>query len=145
MGLPPSICNQFPVFTSISNALGRVFCGFLLDFYVKKKLNYLQGSMFLTGVVALLGLCIKGHGLFVAFICVYGFVDGNLQASVPSALRCLTGMDMLAESFSILLTAASVTVMVGPPVVGQYVFISSSSASVSLFDFLINPPESCEP
>ena len=119
MGLPASICNQLPVFTSISSGVGRIACGFILDFFFIDKLIYYQCSLLAVGLIALLGLLIKTASPLIAFIWIHGFFHGNLQASVPIALRFLIGTSTLAEGISILFVASAVPIMLGPPIVGE--------------------------
>ena len=128
MGLSDTISNQFPVFTSISNAIGRLFSGAVLNFVINNKLNYYKCSVLIVGLVAIIGLSIKSSSLLIAFIWVYAFFDGNLQASIQTTLRYTCGNDGLAESFAILLTAVAIPIMLGPPITGSLIdmhFVSS--------------------
>ena len=121
MGLPASICNQLPIFTSISSGAGRIVCGFILNFFFTDKLIYYQCSLLVVGLIALLGLFIKTASPLIAFIWILGFFYGNLQASVPITLRYLTGKCTLAEGISIIFVVSAVPIMLGPPIVGELI------------------------
>ena len=125
MGLPASICNQLPIFTSISSGVGRIVCGFILDFFFTDKLIYYQCSLLVVSLIALLGLFIKTASPLIAFIWILGFFDGNLQASVPIALKFLIGTSTLAEGISIIFVASAIPMMLGPPIVGKFVYTLS--------------------
>lgn len=119
MGLPATICNQFPVFSSISNGIGRIFCGIALNFFVTNKLMYYQGSLFIVGIVAFLGLLIRTTSPFIAFVWGYAFFDGNLQATMLIILSFISRKSTLAEGFTVILMASSIPMMLGPPITGE--------------------------
>jgi len=137
MGLPASICNQLPIFTSISSGAGRIVCGFILNFFFTDKLIYYQCSLLVVGLIALLGLFIKTASPLIAFIWILGFFYGNLQASVPITLRYLTGKCTLAEGISIIFVVSAVPIMLGPPIVGMIV---DKTNSYSAFFYIAGLP-----
>jgi len=137
MGLPASICNQLPIFTSISSGVGRIVCGFILDFFFTDKLIYYQCSLLVVSLIALLGLFIKTASPLIAFIWILGFFDGNLQASVPIALKFLIGTSTLAEGISIIFVASAIPMMLGPPIVGMIV---DKTNSYSAFFYIAGLP-----
>lgn len=105
----------------------------MLDYFVQNKLSYYQGSLLVVSIIAILGLGINEKDLLIAFVWIYGFFDGHLQASVPVTVRYLTGIDKVAEGFSILMTAVAIPIMLGPPVIGMLACYESSS-----FEFEFN-------
>ena len=119
MGISANICNQFPVFSSVSNGIGRIFCGTVLNFYVTNKLMYYQGSLFFAGLTALLGLLIRTTPPFIAFVWIYAFLDGNLQAIGVVILRLINGKSTLAEGYSVILMSCGIPIMLGPPITGE--------------------------
>ena len=118
-GVSKTIAEQFPVFTSISIGLGRVFCGIILDLKVQNKISFFQCSMLLAGLSCFAGLFSTNQTHLIAFIWTYGFLDGVVQASATPALREILGLDFLSEGYSLVLTADAVALLLGPPFVGK--------------------------
>ena len=118
-GISQNIAEQFPVFTSISIGIGRIFCGLILDLKIRKKIAFMQCFMLFAAVNCFLGLLAETQTHFIVFIWVFGALDGMVQAAVTPALRETIGLDLLSEGYSLVLTADAIALLVGPPFVGE--------------------------
>ena len=122
-GVSRSIAEQFPVFTSISIGIGRIFCGLVLDLKIKNKILFMQFCMMLVGLNCFLGLLAETQAHFIAFVWIFGALDGIVLTTVAPALRATIGCDFLSEGYSLVLTADAIALLVGPPFVGKLLHI----------------------
>lgn len=118
-GVSKSTSRTFPVYDSISNAFGRVFAGCMQDFVAKDNLLYYQTVLLLAGSTAIFGTFISNQTQLIAYMVIYSFLDGNIQASVVPVLRKLVGTQNLTEGFSVTMAIVAVPIMLGPPLVGM--------------------------
>ena len=118
-GVSKSTAHTFPMYDSISNAFGRAFAGFMQDFITKDKLLYHQTVLLLAGLTAIVGTFISNQTQLIAYMVIYSFLDGNIQASVVPVLRTIVGTQNLTEGFAVTITAVAVPIMLGPPLVGM--------------------------
>ena len=117
-GVSENIAKQFPVFTSISVGLGRIFCGIVFDLKVKNKMVFMQITMLLAGLTCFAGLFTTNQTHLIIYIWVFGALDGIVQAAVTPALRTTVGLNFLSEAYSLILTADAIALLLGPPLVG---------------------------
>ena len=122
-GVSENIAEQFPVFSSISIGLGRIFCGIILDLKIKNKINFIQFFMLLAGLNCFAGLFASNQTHMIVYIWIFGVFDGIVQAAVTPALRVTTGLDFLSEAYSLVLTADAIALLLGPPFVGELLII----------------------
>ena len=124
-GVSENIAEQFPVFTSISTGLGRIFCGMILDLKIKNKITFMQFFMLLAGLNCFTGLFASNQAPMIVYIWIFGVFDGIVQAAVTPALRVTTGLDFLSEAYSLVLTADAIALLLGPPFVGELPIIEN--------------------
>ena len=122
-GVSKTTAHTYPIYDSISNAFGRAFAGFMQDFIIKDQMLYQQTMLLLAGLTAILGTFISNQTQLIAYMVIYSFLDGNIQASVIPVLRKIVGTQNLTEGYSITLTAVAVPIMLGPPLVGMVKFV----------------------
>ena len=127
------IARQFPVFTAISNALGRVCCGFIVDAGFFKFKNYYPMTLILNAMVSLAGFFSSSPTHLIIYIWVYAFTDGIIQICSSTMVRDILGLNTFTEGYAVLLTVDSVSIMLGPPLIGI------NCLPFSLFLILIGP------
>ena len=124
LGVPNEVSKQFPVFSTIGNAFGRLSCGFVLDIFVQNKLRYYQLALLAAGLVSCVSSFLTSQTQLIAYIWLYSFLDGQVQASVPIALRFIVGLDVFPEAYSLIISAIAAPVLLGPPLLGKCIFFS---------------------
>ena len=107
------------MFSGVSNALGRLCTGFITDTKVISGYSYFQLALLLHGLSAIIGSFSTNQGQLIAYVWLYAFFDGSVQASCPTALRTIVDLKFLTEAFSITLAASSISMMLGPPFLGK--------------------------
>lgn len=128
-GVSDNIAKQFPVFSSISIAVGRLICGAILDLKVKNAIVFIQFAMLLAALICFAGLLATKQAHFIVYIWAYGLLDGIVQAAVTPALRAVCGYDFLSEAYSLVLTADAVALLLGPPLVGKFDSVNNKLSS----------------
>jgi len=136
-GVSRNMAEQFPVFTSISIGIGRIFCGLVLDVKIKKRISFMQCCMVLVGLNCFLGLLAETQTHFIVFIWIFGALDGMVQAAVTPALRETMGLELLSEAYSLVLTADAIALLVGPPFVG---FVVDRTNDYDAFFYITGTP-----
>ena len=117
-GVSESTARQFPVFTAISNALGRAFCGVTVDFKAFRFISFYTLALFLNGAVAIIGSFSSSSTHLIVYIWFFAFTDGVIQVCSASMVRETVGLDAFPEGFAIMLAADSISIMLGPPLLG---------------------------
>ena len=134
-GVKENIARQFPVFSAISSAIGRVICGYVADFKAIRFTSYYTLALALNGIVAMIGSLSSSPTHLIVYIWVYAFTDGGINVCCSSMVRETLGLDYFPEGLAVMLTASSVAVMLGSPLLGM----TSSSSISTLFVFNHGP------
>jgi len=136
-GVSESTARQFPVFTAISNALGRAFCGVTVDFKAFRFISFYTLALFLNGAVAIIGSFSSSSTHLIVYIWFFAFTDGVIQVCSASMVRETVGLDAFPEGFAIMLAADSISIMLGPPLLG---FIVDQTSDYRSYFFVAGIP-----
>ncbi|XP_052784040.1 monocarboxylate transporter 12-like [Mya arenaria] len=102
----------------ISNTVGRVLFGFLADRRGVNRLMLYNCALTICGVAtALCPLCYN-FSLLVVYACVFGLFIGVYVSLTSVVLVDLLGLEMLTNSFGLLLMFQGIATLVGPPIAG---------------------------
>lgn len=82
--------------------------------------NYYLFVLLLNGTIATIGSFSSNATQLIVFIWIFGFVDGISQVCTSSMVKEVLGIDAFSEGFSILVTIDSISIMLGPPLVGKF-------------------------
>ena len=120
------------MFAAVSNAVGRVICGFIVDLRAIQFISYYTVILALNGTVAVIGSLSSSPTHLIVYIWVYAFIDGFVQVCATTMVRETVGLDAFPEAFAILLTVDSISIMLGPPLLG-IIYINSFINSLNVY------------
>ncbi|XP_065066599.1 monocarboxylate transporter 10-like isoform X1 [Rhopilema esculentum] len=117
-GTSPDLARQFPVFSAIGMGCGRFISGFIVDSKKFKTINYYQSVLFLNGLTAVIGSFSYTPIHLIVYIWAFSFLDGQMQSTFAPVVREVVGMTYMTEGFAMVFTSCSVSMMLGPPLLG---------------------------
>ena len=96
--------------------------------------------LFLNGTVAIVGSFSYAPTHLIVYIWLFAFTDGVIQVCCTLMVRETLGLDAYSEGMAVMLTVGSISVVLGPPLLGMHsitfiyfilIFISSKEGCPS--------------
>ena len=97
---------------------GRCISGFIVDSKIFKTINLYQSVLLLNGLTAVIGSFSSTPIHLIVYIWAFSFLDGQMQSTFAPVVREVVGMTYMTEGFAMVFTSCSVSMMLGPPLLG---------------------------
>ncbi|GFS17756.1 monocarboxylate transporter [Elysia marginata] len=134
-------------FIGLSDLIGRLLTGWLMDFRFIDRRYPLIAYAFMSGTLSMLMPVFKSFGGLAVYAIFYGFCAGSYITLLPVVLSDLLGSEKLASSFGMVSVAYSIPLIPSPLICGQirdstgswipsFLFVGTCAAIGSLFPLL---------
>ncbi|XP_067670098.1 monocarboxylate transporter 12-like [Haliotis asinina] len=102
----------------LSDLCGRLFFGWFSDLkFFPRRYGFL-GTMAISGMLSILLPIIKYYEMLIFFCCTYGFFAGSYIALIAVVLVDCLGVEKLSSAFGFTTLSMSISLLIGPPIVG---------------------------
>ncbi|XP_046564476.1 monocarboxylate transporter 12-like [Haliotis rubra] len=102
----------------LSDLCGRLFFGWFSDLkFFPRRYGFL-GTMAISGILSILLPLIKYYEMLVFYCCTYGFFAGSYIALIAVVLVDCLGIEKLSSAFGFTTLSMSISLLIGPPIVG---------------------------
>ena len=118
-GASPSQASLLITIWSLGNIIGRTLFGQFVNYFRKRILRIYQGAMFLSGLCTLLASISAHYFVLVAYVVLYGFLDGSFIGLLSLVTLEIVGMKNMAQGYGIMLFSIGVPISLGPPTIGK--------------------------
>ena len=81
-------------------------------------ISYYTVILALNGTVAVIGSLSSSPIHLIVYIWAFAFTDGFVQVCTTSMVRETVGLDAFPEAVAIMLAVDSISIMLGPPLLG---------------------------
>ncbi|KAK3603741.1 hypothetical protein CHS0354_023355 [Potamilus streckersoni] len=102
----------------ISNTVGRVLFGYISDKPIVNKLMLYNSALLICGVATALSPLCFNYELLLLYSCVFGLFIGVYVSLTSVVLVDILGLEMLNNSFGLLLMFQGIATLIGPPIAG---------------------------
>ncbi|KAL3848224.1 hypothetical protein ACJMK2_019097 [Sinanodonta woodiana] len=102
----------------ISNTVGRVLFGYISDKPKVNRLALYNSALLICGVATALSPLCFNYALLIVYSCVFGLFIGVYVSLTSVVLVDLLGVEMLTNSFGLLLMFQGIATLIGPPIAG---------------------------
>ena len=113
----------------VCDGLARIIMSVILDLKKVKpyRLYIYNVVVFLTGITSLLFPAMKTFLHFTIMCCLYGILSGTYISQKSVVIVDILGIEKLSSSFGLLLMFQGVGSFIGPPVGGEYYYLTLSN------------------
>ncbi|XP_071085135.1 monocarboxylate transporter 12-like isoform X2 [Haliotis cracherodii] len=102
----------------LSDLCGRLFFGWFSDLkFFPRRYGFL-GTMAISGMLSILLPLVKCYEMLIFFCCTYGFFAGSYIALIAVVLVDCLGIEKLSSAFGFTTLSMSISLLIGPPIVG---------------------------
>ncbi|CAK7270509.1 hypothetical protein SEPCBS119000_004127 [Sporothrix epigloea] len=131
-GMHATLASYLLAITNAASTLGRIIPGILAD--KLGRINVLAAGGAATGIVILCLTAAESTAGLVVFAIVFGFVSGTIVSGASAAISvCSDDPRKMGTFLGMGLGAASIAVLIGPPINGQLIHCYATYLPVTLF------------